>query len=194
MNREGHLGLGMLCYAPIGTVMSMFGYPVLGLLGVPVVLFGAGLPDIDVKISVFKHRGWTHTIHGAFLIGIAVAGGIWLGGRTYISLIGAEQFVTITPAMVLLFGGVATFGVFSHMLGDLMTTEGIQPFDPLTPRGVLQPVTISERRISLRLFNAANTIPNMVALVLGVLSIIGFGYIAIQVFARKGEILRLLGT
>lgn len=70
---------------------------------------GGTLPDLDVKISFLKHRGFSHTLWAALIIG---AGGIFL----YL-LTGIPQML---PFMIGVFNGY-----IAHLFLDSQTVSGI---------------------------------------------------------------------
>ena len=74
MLRDGHLGISLLLFAPIGFVMLGFAPLELIVIAGVATLAGAGTPDLDTKTSLVKHRGFTHTIWFSLLYGVAVAG------------------------------------------------------------------------------------------------------------------------
>lgn len=70
MHRLGHLGAGLLLYAPIASGLWITDRPVLALVGLLVVLWTASLPDIDLQIPGLSHRGSTHTIGFVVVVGL----------------------------------------------------------------------------------------------------------------------------
>ncbi len=139
MHREGYYGVALLVYAPIAFLLLATGLTELALAGGAIVVSGAMLPDIDMRIPFIKHRGITHTVWFAIAVGVAlgvisVAMGIQVG---------------LLEAIILgsfgLFVGILTIG--AHLLADALTPMGIRLFDP-----------IGDRKYSLDIAKAANPI------------------------------------
>jgi len=139
----------MLVYAPLGAVLVATGRGDLALLGGVGMYWLASLPDCDHRLPLVSHRGATHTVGFAVLIGSVLGGVGWvLGGR-----IGG-----LDPVALALFGFViGALSVLTHLLGDVLTPMGITPFWPLW-----------SRTFTLSLTRADNTVANYTLLVLGV--------------------------
>lgn len=173
MYGRGHVGIGLLMYAPIALVLIHDDLILFTLLGWGLTIFFSTFPDIDIKISFIPHRGPTHTVWFAVLFGI-ITGAI--GGVTVATLIqqgilqpslwtqlpvSAEQvtpdmqFLTEgTPAIrslvtALFMGFVTAWAILSHLVGDVLTPMGIRPFKPF-----------SNNRYTLKWTKAANTTAN----------------------------------
>ena len=170
MNREGHLGLALVAVGIVGTLFLLVG-SLAGFVLAFVTLVGtAGLPDIDTKTPIFKHRGWTHTVWFAGVVGIGygalILGVVWMLPHLGVVPMGALYAVC---AAVLAF-----LGVMTHVAGDVMTTRGVRPFTPVTPRGIV-PIDASRRRYRLNWFRSSNQVANILTLILGVmLTLLGF--------------------
>ncbi|GAB6861279.1 hypothetical protein JCM17092_13680 [Haloplanus litoreus] len=138
----------MLVFAPVGFALVLAGRPDLAVVGGGAVLWLAMLPDYDHRIPGLPHRGPTHTLVFAALVGAAGAGvGVGLamvldGGRT--------TFVSFGFA-------VGALAVLAHLLADALTPAGVPLLWPL-----------SGRSFSLYLTRADNTIANYVLLAVGV--------------------------
>jgi len=147
--RAGHLGVSLLVYAPVGFVLVLLGRPDLAVLGELCMLSLATLPDTDHRLPLVSHRGPTHTVAFAVLVGLGVGVVGWvLGG----------QPAPVTSSELAVFGfAVGTLAVLAHLLGDVLTPMGIAPFWPLW-----------DRRFTLRLTRADDTLANYALLALGV--------------------------
>ncbi|TKX82999.1 metal-dependent hydrolase, partial [Halorubrum sp. SS5] len=96
-----------------------------------------------------KHRGITHTVWFALLVGVAFgAAGLAVGLRS-----GLVEALLFGGAGFLF--GVATIG--SHLLADALTPMGVRPFAPLR-----------DTEYTLDLVTAANPLANYALLGLGV--------------------------
>ncbi|MFB6113920.1 MAG: metal-dependent hydrolase [Halodesulfurarchaeum sp.] len=148
MLRSGHQGLALLLYTPLsGLIVGTGGTAML--VGVPVLLLAARVPDFDRWLPLLSHRGLTHTIWFAIVLSVAFAVGI-----------GTVLDPAITPEShtLLVYGTLgAVVGLLSHLLGDSVTPQGIRPFWPL-----------SSRRIALHIVRSSDRRVNAFLLVLGV--------------------------
>lgn len=167
MHKDGHVGVSLLLYAPVVATMSyhaewLLPYAILGALALvdllwPVALLTdldvtfsfAMIPDLDMSMPFVKHRGITHTVWFAAFTG-AVTAGLTYGLVWYVQ----GQYPGYVPEGTLLLGslfmgGIGAFSVLTHILGDVMTPMGITPFAPL-----------SDRRYTLDLWRADNSIAN----------------------------------
>jgi len=149
MYRTGHYGAALLTYAPVGTVLLLGGFEAAGVVGGIGVLTLARLPDYDLKVPLLSHRGPTHTLLFAVLVGAVVGGGLG-------ALAG-----TAPPGRAVTLGAfgflVGFLAVGSHLLADALTPAGIEPFWPL-----------SSKNYSLGLVGADSTVGNYGLLALGV--------------------------
>lgn len=123
MHELGHRGAAMLGYAPVIALLPPR-YRWLAVLGLPLSLLGARVPDIDQRLPFVPHRGPTHTIWFAVFLSIGVAGIVRSIGPT-------------APAAISLVTGAAVgIGILSHLVADAFTIAGIRPFWPLWDRAV----------------------------------------------------------
>lgn len=161
MYRSGHVGLSLLLYAPLVAVIGLFAdwlLPIAILGGVFLadpflvlvllrktmyskVVFHLSristslstLPDVDRLIPGVTHRGKMHTIWFALLMGAATgATGFALAvalGQPLFPETGARL-----AAAALLSAYIGIHAGLTHLLGDILTPTGIQPFAPLSDR------------------------------------------------------------
>lgn len=149
MYRTGHYGVSLLLYAPLGFVLLLAGYPAVALLGGAAMLVLAGLPDVDHRIPFVEHRGPTHTLAFALLVG-AVLGAV---GFLMAPTLGLDPRIAGLAGAV-----VGTYGIVAHLVGDVLTPAGIAPFWP-----------VSSRNYSLAVARANSVVANTALLVLGVI-------------------------
>lgn len=151
MYRNGHYGLALLAYAPIGFALLAVGADMLAFVGGAIVVGGAMVPDMDQRVPGLSHRGPTHTVWFAVAVGILLgSAGAGIGRET----------ILFDAGTLSAFGfgiGVLTIGI--HLLGDILTPAGIRPFVPF-----------SASEYTLALTRADNTIANYLLLVLGLLA------------------------
>lgn len=150
MYRRGHVGVAMLAYAPIGFVLlreRQLGLAIAGLLGVLAV---EPLPDNDMWIPGLNHRGTSHSLLCALLVGTVLGALGWviddqlgtflasLDQSTVGPFVGVfdivgEQLRDLDERALAMFGfAVGSFGIFVHLLADAITVYGIQPLLPLS--------------------------------------------------------------
>ncbi len=155
---RGHVGVGLLAYAPIAAVVIEAGEPGLALFGGGLAVAFATLPDADQSLPI-PHRGPTHTVAFAVVTGVVLA----LFAAVSI-VVGALAGVTVlaaapgwTPAFV---GAVVTITLLSHVAADSITPMGIQPFRPF-----------SDAHLTFDLTPAKNPRANYLLLAVGVLAL-----------------------
>ena len=173
MLREGHLGIGLLVYIPVAAILVIFNYWVLLAIGVWATVIGAGLPDLDTQVRFVKHRGWTHTVW--FILLVAIGGSIlgklsiqWIFG--FFPLVEDVVPQSLGVAAAGMFAGGMALGVGSHLIGDLVTQEGLRPFHPILPRDI-GGLTVSKTRYHWGSLRATNRLVNAMFLGAGVLGL-----------------------
>ena len=149
MHHEGHVGAALLAYAPLLAAAGFLDALAFGIVGAAGMVALAMVPDYDMRIPLVKHRGVTHTVAFAVLVGSVL-------GVT--ALVAASSAAPATAASV---GGfvffVGSLSVLSHVAADALTPMGVKPFWPL-----------STRRYSLDLVRADNVVANYLLFVLGI--------------------------
>ncbi|WP_435078394.1 metal-dependent hydrolase [Halococcus sp. AFM35] len=175
MHRRGHVGVAMLAYAPVGFALlteRQLGLAVAGLFGVLAI---EPLPDNDFWIPGLSHRGTSHSLFAAILVG----GGLGTLGWVIGDQLGAF-LAGLGPSAVGPFAGVfeivggqlrglderalsrggfalGVFGILTHLIADAITVSGIRPLLPL-----------SDWRFSLSSLRADNSLANNALFALGV--------------------------
>jgi inner membrane protein len=123
--RTGHYGISLLVYAPVGLALVLAGYPTTAVAAGTGVLWLATLPDVDHRLPGVPHRGPTHSLTFAVLVG---------GGLGGVALVGGRAFGVRDPTgLATLAAAVGVFGVSAHLLGDVLTPAGVQLFWPVGP-------------------------------------------------------------
>ncbi|MDB2224072.1 metal-dependent hydrolase [Halorubrum ezzemoulense] len=160
MYRKGHVGASLVVYAPFGFLVTALLSIEAGLVGAAGVASTAMVPDLDMRVPVVRHRGITHTVWFALLVGVVLGGvGLAVGlqrGLAEALLFGAAAF---------LFGAVT---IVSHILADALTPTGIRPYAP-----------VRDTEYSLDLFTAANPFANY--------GLLGLGGVVVAVALVAGE-------
>ncbi|WP_247000990.1 metal-dependent hydrolase [Halosolutus gelatinilyticus] len=149
MYQLGHYGAALLTYAPLGAVVAISGHEAVAIVGALLCVGLSTLPDCDHRLPVIEHRGPTHTVLFALLVGVALAAGAaaLVEASSPFADVGFVAFAFVVGAL----------SIGSHLLADALTPMGIRPFWPF-----------SRRRYTLDLTPAANPIANYVLLVLGI--------------------------
>jgi inner membrane protein len=118
MYRDGHAGFNAGLYAPFVPLVSDGWSLELALVGAALAVGTATLPDVDRPLPRVRHRGPTHTVWFALLVGL-VAGA------------GTALVLPATPAAFRFGVVVGTCGVLAHLAGDVVTPMGISPLAPV---------------------------------------------------------------
>lgn len=162
MYRTGHLGVSLLVFAPIGYLLVAAGEPLAALVTGGAMLWLAMLPDLDHRIPGIPHRGPTHSLLFAALVGgtFASAGAVLADGLDILDQARLSAFG--------FFVGAVSIG--AHLLGDVLTPAGVNLFWPWG------------RGFSLYLTRADSTIANYGLFLLGVFAVAVAGALAVQGF------------
>ena len=159
MYRRGHKGVLLLLYAPFLVVMLILELYVFAVLGLVISLSLVMLPDKDQSVPMMKHRGFTHTIWFASLVGLGMA----LVGMTLAPIL-IFAGVDATP-VILFLGFIGVFSIVAHLFADSLTPAGVKPWTP-----------VSGRRHSGSI-NANSFLGNWVLWLLGIVAILGGLYV-----------------
>lgn len=174
MFKIGHWGMSLLVWAPVAFVLLRMGYPALALIGGTIMLVFSRLPDKDHELPLIDHRGITHTLLFAVLIGGVVAVPSYLLGASGIELAGLDigSAVGLDPAFGLgLFGfATGTLAIGAHLLADALTPAGVPLLYPL-----------SGWEFSFYFVQASNTLANYGLFVLGLVATAAAGAVGLQV-------------
>ncbi|WP_267639387.1 metal-dependent hydrolase [Haloarchaeobius amylolyticus] len=139
MYRTGHYGVSLLAYAPVGAAMLLADRPAFALLGGAIVLGLSRVPDLDHQAPFIQHRGPTHTLAFALLVGGA-AGVVGYYGAPALGL-DAQLLAGFCLAM-------GAYGILAHLLGDVLTPAGVPLFWPLSSRTYSVYVTRADNRVA----------------------------------------------
>lgn len=149
----GHVGAALAAYSPIGFVALQQGATRLALAGAAVTVALASLPDLDLYGPGVNHRGYTHTVWFAGLVGLACAAAFDLVGPGPFAIPEAGSGTARLAAYGFVVGTVA---ILSHVAADSLTPMGVAPFAPLY-----------RRRFSLGVTRSADPAANRRLLLLG---------------------------
>lgn len=152
MKQTGHYGVSLFLYSPFAFVLLSRGDVGLAVVGGALAIALAMVPDCDYYVPFVDHRGVTHTVAFALVVGVVVGfSGAIVGAR--IDAASARTFGVFAF-------GVATLTVVSHLLADVLTPMGVRPFWPL-----------SRRHFTLDVVPARNWVANQLLFALGVVAV-----------------------
>ena len=147
----GHVGAALVAYSPIAFVALRLDWVRLALVGTVVTIGLASLPDVDNYGSRLTHRGYSHTVWFALVVGAGTAGAFAGAG----DLLPGPSTAGLTA-----FGfAVGTAAILSHLAVDALTPMGVAPIAPLR-----------RRRYSLGLTRSADPVANRRLLLLGLVT------------------------
>ncbi|WP_411963148.1 metal-dependent hydrolase [Haloferax sp. YSMS24] len=164
MYRTGHWGVSLVVFAPLGFALLEAGYPELAFVSGAAMCWLAMLPDFDTRIPGLPHRGPTHTLLFAFLVG-----GVG-GGAAFLVATNAGQSDTAAVTLGAFGFAVGTLTVVAHLLGDVLTPMGVRPLWP-----------VSSRKFTLSLWTADNTIANYGLFAVGLFAVAAAAYLSVLV-------------
>lgn len=128
MNRKGHVGTVLLVVAPIVYILITDGklaLAVLCWLGIHVV---EPLPDQDFHLPGVSHRGISHSLLAALIVGVVLGGILWIGSGTVPNTTLLPTSATPLPVKIdlLLFDllGIGPFTIPEPQIGSLGMTSG----------------------------------------------------------------------
>ncbi len=153
MYQVGHYGAALVAYTPLGAAVAVGGYEAAAIVGALVCAGLSTLPDIDHRLPLVEHRGLTHTVMFALLVGVGMA--------AVTSVLVASSSPMVDVGFVTFAFLVGTVSIGSHLLADALTPMGIRPFQPF-----------SRRHYTLGVTKAANPIANYVLFGFGVVTIL----------------------
>ena len=144
MYRKGHYGVSLLVFAPIAFVLLAVDTAALAVVTGGVMLWLAMLPDLDHRVPGVPHRGPTHSLLFAALVGGVFAA----AGAGLESAAGGVEAVAGFSLPVTGFA-IGVLAVLAHLLGDALTPAGVNFLWP-----------VSTRSYTVGLCRADNTIAN----------------------------------
>ncbi|WP_434531054.1 metal-dependent hydrolase [Haloarcula sp. NS06] len=147
MYQNGHYGAALLFIAPIGAVLIATGFVALAFLAAVGAVALAMVPDLDQRVPGVTHRGLTHTVWFALLVGVITA-------------LGAVALTIAGPVASAVTGFVVGSGtILSHIAADALTPAGVRPWRPA-----------DDTHYSLDVVTAKNPLANYALLGLGIAS------------------------
>lgn len=164
MHRNGHIGAALLTYSPLGAIITLVGLPQVAIAGLISVAGLAMVPDQDQRVPGLTHRGVTHTVWFALLVGVVLAVVAGYVAST------AEDGGLVAVIGIGLFGFVVgVISVGSHILADALTPMGVTPFIPVDDRHyTLDVATASNPVANYALLAGGGVAASVVVLIAGV--------------------------
>jgi len=151
MHREGHIGAALIGYAPLAFVATVLGFAEVAILGGVVAVGVAMVPDYDQRVPGLKHRGVTHTVWFALVVGVVFAVlGVLASTGGVLEAVGLGVFGFALGAVT----------IVSHVAADALTPMGVQPLAPL-----------DERHVSYDVARAKNPVANYALLAAGIVAV-----------------------
>lgn len=148
----GHVGVTLLAYAPLSYRLVRVGRGRRAAAGAAALLLLVSAPDLDSRVGFLAHRGLTHTVWAAVVVGAAVgAAWWWLTPRRGVERDEATAFGFVVGAL----------SVLHHLAGDALNPNGVQPLYPL-----------ADHRIALDLVAAADPAANLALASAGVAALL----------------------
>jgi len=146
----GHLGITLLFSAPLANVLVTSGNRVEVPRWVGIALVVTMVPDFDLFVPWFTHRGVTHSLLAAVCLGVVVAAVVVTRWKDPLASSGDY----VKRAMLGFTVGAGS--IVSHLVGDIITPMGVRPFFPV------------DSVYSLNLVYAKDTGANLAFIVIGV--------------------------
>lgn len=149
MKQAGHYGTALLFYSQIAMVLLGRGEGGLALFGGLLAISLAMAPDCDTAVPFVTHRGVTHTLWFALLVGAIVGAASWMVGSRL--GVGAARPLGWFAFLV------GTMAVISHLLADVITPMGIRPLWPFSERHVTFDLVLAKNWTANALLFVAGT-------------------------------------
>lgn len=146
MDRHGHVGFDLLVFTPIAYYLLHSGQTALAMVGLLGLFVLEPLPDIDDLIPGVEHRGTSHSVFSALVIGVLCGFFLYVLSTYVVSMItrmafGQPVIVSDVPRRsplnanrnALIGFWIGAGAVVTHILGDSLTSSGIRPLLPFAP-------------------------------------------------------------
>ncbi|GGJ03858.1 hypothetical protein GCM10008995_12110 [Halobellus salinus] len=165
MYRKGHYGVALLVFAPVAFALLVVDRADLAAVTGGAMLWLAMLPDLDHRVPGIPHRGPTHS-----LLFAAVVGGAFAAAGVALETVAGGPVSTAGVSLPVLGFATGAVTVLAHLLGDALTPAGVNFLWPVSPR-----------TYTLGLCRADNTIANYGLFASGVFAVGAAGYLAVAV-------------
>ena len=146
----GHLGITLFLCAPLVNALVTSGYRTEVPRWVGLALAVTMVPDLDLYLPWFTHRGLSHSLLAAVCVGVVVA--VVVAARWGDPLASSADYVR----RAMLGFTVGAGSIVGHLVGDVITPMGVRPFFPL------------DSVYTLNLFYAKDVEANLAFMLIGV--------------------------
>lgn len=217
MYRMGHVGAALIVYAPVAFFLMSTGNVALAAVGLFGMLLIEPLPDRDLELPWLTHRGGSHTLLCAALVGVFVGSVVFTIGRWLRAVLVAQLTETgqmigtvdlaataplsfvfdrlavpagpvLTRAATSLAGvDVWALAAFAFVIAVLAVVSHLLG-DVLTPRGIRPFWPVSSRTISMNLTTADSSTANTVLFVGGWVVLAGAARVGIGPSETNGTL------
>lgn len=140
MYRSGHYGVALLAYAPVLYALAASGRVTAAAGGGALVWLLTTLPDADHSVPLIDHRGVTHTLLFAGLVGGVVGGAAYLAPVDVVGDVSRELLAAGA-------GGLAALAILAHLAADALTPMGVAVLWPLSGKRYSLDVTPADSRL-----------------------------------------------
>jgi len=134
MHRRGHYGLALLVFSPLAFLLNISHTSEAALVGILIVVGVTPIPDIDQRLPFVSHRGITHTVWFVIVASTIATAVTWAAAIQGKQAVQGTLSTVSAPTLVLPALGVGflvALGLTTHLLGDVITPMGIEPFAPV---------------------------------------------------------------
>jgi inner membrane protein len=171
MHRPGHYGAALLAAVPVAVALRASGAPVLALVALVGIPALTPLPDWDLHAARLDHRGVSHTLAFAVLVGCCLGAVGWLLSPSLPGGLAPPRPLPVAvsqdlawfsdrlpppaasswrpPVLAALGFTLGTTAVLAHLAADALTPAGVPLWWP-----------VSDRRMSLGLVGASHRLAN----------------------------------
>lgn len=155
----GHYGMALLVYSAVGCALLVRGRRRDALGGGAVVLLFTIHPDLDSQFPALAHRGVTHTLWFALLV-----------GGVCVAVVATR--LRRSPTRSAVAGGLWAFSlgalsILAHMAADALTPWGVVPLSPVASTSYTANVTLASNPTANRWLLGAGMLAAGVAWWLG---------------------------
>ena len=138
MYRKGHLGVSLLVFAPVGYALVTAGHPAVAAVAGLVMVQLSTLPDIDHRLPMVDHRGATHSLAFAALVG---------GAGAAVGVV-ADSVVSVGLPLPAVGFAIGALTILAHLLGDTLTPMGVNYLWPLPAAPVSLSLTPADNPVA----------------------------------------------
>ena len=163
MYKRGHAGIGLIIYSVPMYFLILNGFVFFAGFGFLLMLALVVVPDLDLVIPGFAHRGISHSFVMAFLVAIVMS--IMAAVSLYFFGPLLMYFgIPFVPLVGFVFA-ISLLAMLAHYAGDIITPAGVKLRKK--PKYFPDSWIFSDKNYSLNLTYASNPISNWVLYIIG---------------------------